>query len=163
MGGSVSVKPRSSKKSRAALMISARTRRIAAWRCDRTQRWRCSMRKSVPCSLGVIGIRRRLRDALHDLHVGHIELVAAVGALVGADFAFDDDARFLGQRLDGVEYFRRDRVFRNNALNDSRAVAKLREQKLSALAQVVEPAADGDRLAFVLADFCDGGDRGRHS
>ena len=158
MGGSVRVKPRSSKKSRAALMISARTRRIAAWRCERTQRWRCSIRKSVPCSLGVIGYGVDFGHALHDLHVGDIEFVAAVGALVGANFAFDDHARFLGQRLDGVENFGRDRVLRHDALNDAGAVAELREQQLSALAQVVEPAADGDGLALVLADFCDGGD-----
>ena len=108
------------------------------------------------------GIRIGFRHALHDLHVRNVKLVSAVGALVGADFAFDDHAGFLGQGLDRVEHFRRDRVLGHDALNHARAVAKLREQQLPALAQVVEPAADGDRLAFVLADFCDCGYRSRH-
>ena len=88
-----------------------------------------------------------------------VEFVSAGRALVGANFAFDDHARFLRQRLDRVEDFRRNGVLRHDALNDAGAVAKLRKQQLPALAQVVEPAADGDGLAVVLADFCDGGDR----
>src|SRR5208337_984322 len=43
------------------------------------------------------GIRVGLGDALDDLEVFDIELVTAGGALVGADFAGDDDARLLGQ------------------------------------------------------------------
>ena len=42
---------------------------------------------------------------LHDLDVGNVEFVAAGGALVGADFAFHDDARFLREAFDGVEDF----------------------------------------------------------
>ena len=55
IGASMSVKPRVSKKSRTALMISWRTRRIACCRFERSHRWRCSIRKSVPCSFGEIG------------------------------------------------------------------------------------------------------------
>ena len=51
------------------------------------------------------GIRIALRDALEDLDVGDIEFVASGSALIGADFAFDDDARFLGEAFDGVEDF----------------------------------------------------------
>ena len=38
------------------------------------------------------GIRVGLRNALHDLHIQHVEFVAAGSALVGANFAFDDHA-----------------------------------------------------------------------
>jgi len=111
---------------------------------------------------GSDGIGRRLGNALHDLHVRNVEFVAAGGALVGADFAFDDDAGFLGEALDGVEDFGRDSIFWNYALNDAGAVAKLGEEELAAFAEVVEPSANGDGLAFVLADFCDGADGGGH-
>ncbi len=101
------------------------------------------------------GVRIGLGHALDNLNVDHVEFVAAGRALIGADFALDDHARLLGEGLDGFEHFGRDRVFRHHALNDARAVAKLREQKLAALAQVIEPAAQRDGLAVVLSDFCD--------
>jgi hypothetical protein len=56
----------------------------------------------------------------------------------------------------------RDGVFRDHALYDARAVAKLGKKKFAAFAEVIEPSADGDGLAFVLADFCDGADGCRH-
>ena len=105
------------------------------------------------------GIGIGLGHALHDLHVGHVEFESTGRAFISADFAFDDDARFLRQRLDRIEHFRRDRILGDDTLNDAGAVAKLRKQKLPAFAQVVKPAADSDRLAVVLADFCDSSDR----
>src|SRR5208283_881915 len=105
-------------------------------------------------------IRIGLRNPLHDSHVGNIKFVAAGGSLIGANLAFDNYARLLRESLDRVKHLRRDRIFRHYTLNYPRAVAKLREQKLPALAQVVEPAPQGDRLTFVLPDFCDGGYRG---
>ena len=36
-------------------MISARTRKIAAWRGVRTHRWRFSIRNSTPCSFSEMG------------------------------------------------------------------------------------------------------------
>jgi hypothetical protein len=51
------------------------------------------MRKSTPCSLRRDGIGVGLGNALDDLDIFDIELVAAGGALVGADLAGDDDAR----------------------------------------------------------------------
>ena len=97
-------------------------------------------------------------DTLYDLDVRDVEFIAAGGALVGAHFSFDDDARFLGEAFDGVEDFGRDGVFRNDTLNDAGAVAKLGEEELAAFAEIVEPSPDGDRLAFVAADLCDHAD-----
>src|ERR1700690_356296 len=107
---------------------------------------------------GSDGIRSRFGHALHDFHVRDIEFVAARSALVGANLAFDDDAGFLGEALDGLEHFGRNRIFRDYALDDAGAVAKLGEKKLAAFAQVVEPSSDGDGLALVCADFCDSAD-----
>ena len=59
-------------------------------------------------------------DALHDLDVGDVEFISAGRALVGADFAFDDDAGFLREAFDGVEDFGRNGVLRNDALNHAR-------------------------------------------
>ena len=54
------------------------------------------------------------------------------------------------------EHFQWDGILRHDALDHARSIAKLWEQQLAALAQVIEPSAEGDRLAFVLADFCNG-------
>ena len=107
---------------------------------------------------GSDGIGICFRDALHDLDIRDIELIAAGGALIGANFAFHDDARFLGEAFDGIENFGRNGILRHYALDDAGAVAKLGEKQLAAFAQVVEPSADDDGLAFVLADFCDRAD-----
>jgi hypothetical protein len=42
-------------------------------------------------------------------------------------------------------------------LDYAAAIAKLWEQELAAFAKVIKPAANGNGLAVVLADFCDGG------
>ncbi len=89
-------------------------------------------------------IRIGLRHALNHLHVHHIEFIAAGRALVGANLTLDDQARLLRQRLDRVEYLRRDPILRHHSLNHSRAVAKLWKQQLPALAQVIQPAAQRD-------------------
>src|SRR5258706_13386357 len=107
---------------------------------------------------GSEGVRGRLGDPLHDLDVRDVEFIAPRSALVGADFALDDDAGFLGESFDSVEDFGGDGVLRDYALDNARAVAKLREQELAAFAEVVEPSANGDRLAFVGADLCDRAD-----
>src|SRR5262249_1609539 len=92
--------------------------------------------------------------ALHDLNVGDIELISAGCAFIRAYLSFDDYARFLRKALDRVEDFRRNCVFRHDTLDNARAVAELRKEQLPALAQVIEPATDRDRVAFVLSDFC---------
>ena len=49
------------------------------------------------------GVGVGLGDALDDLDVFDVELEAAGGALVGADFAGDDDAGLLGQAFECFE------------------------------------------------------------
>src|SRR5579872_7369367 len=107
--------------------------------------------------LGSDRVGRRFGHSLHDRDVHDIEFVAAVRALVGTYFAFDDYARFLRQGLDRVKHFRRNSILRDNTLNDAGTVAKLGEEQFAALSQVIKPSADRDRLAVVLADFCDSG------
>src|SRR5258708_20667288 len=102
---------------------------------------------------GSDGIWSRLGNALHDLDVRHVEFIAAGSALISADFALDDDAGFLGESFDSVEDFGGDGVLRDYALDDARAITKLREKELAAFAEVVEPSANGARLAFVGAAF----------
>ena len=50
--------------------------------------------------------------------------------------------------------------FGDDALDGSGAVAEDGEEELAGGAEVVEPAADGDGLAFVVADVGDGGEGG---
>ena len=104
------------------------------------------------------GVGVGLGDALDDLEVFNVELVAAGGALVGADFAGDDDAGFLGEAFEGLEDLGGDALDVGHALDGAGAVAKDGEEQLAALAEVVEPSAEGDGLAFMLADGGDGGD-----
>jgi hypothetical protein len=49
------------------------------------------------------GVGVGLGDALDDFEVFDVELEAAGGALVGADFAGDDDAGLLGEALERLE------------------------------------------------------------
>src|ERR1035441_2360702 len=92
------------------------------------------------------------------LDVRDVEFIAAGGALIGAHSSFHDDAGFLGEAFDGVEDFRRNGIFRHYTLNDAGAVAKLGKEELATFAEIVEPSPDGDGLAFVGADLCDGTD-----
>ena len=60
---------------------------------------------------------------------------------------------------DCIEHFRRDCAFGNHALDHATAITEYREKKFAAFAEIVEPAADGDGLAFVLTDFSNCCDR----
>ncbi len=98
-----------------------------------------------------------LGDALDDLNILDVQLKPAVGALVGADLAGDDDTGLLGQALERLKDLRRNALDVGYALDGAGAVAKDGKQELAALAQVIEPSAQSDGLAFMLAE---GGDRG---
>ena len=104
------------------------------------------------------GVGVGLGDALDDLDIFDVELEAAGGTLVGANLAGDDDGRLLREAFERFENFGRDALDVGHALDGSGAVAKDGEEKLAALAEVVEPAAERDGLAFVLAEGGDGGD-----
>src|SRR6266705_1494285 len=104
-------------------------------------------------------IRIVVRHALDNLNAGNIKFVAAGGALISTDFAFNDDAGFLGEAFYRIEHFRRNSTFGNHSLDHATAIAEDWKEELPAFAEIVEPAADGDGLAFVLADFSDCSDR----
>src|SRR5439155_16117880 len=101
-----------------------------------------------------------IRHALHYFRLRHIQLVTAGGALIGADFTGDDDARFLRQIFYLVKDFRRHGILGDYTLHQSAAVAKDGKEQLAAFAQVVQPSTDGDRLADMLAELADGGNSG---
>ena len=65
---------------------------------------------------------------------------------------------FLGEGLEGVEDVLGDGGFGDDALDGAGAVAEDGEEELAGLAQVVEPAAEGDGLADVLLEVGDGGE-----
>ena len=109
--------------------------------------------------LGRDGIRIGLRHALHHFQIFHVHLVAAGGALFGADLAGDDDGRFLGQVFDGFEQRFRQRALHRHALHQAGAVAHDGEHDLAGLAQVVKPAGDLYGFAGVLRGFGDGNSR----
>ena len=139
-------------------MISARTRKNGCLAL-RAQPEMAMLHQEIDAVLfRSDGIGIGFGDALHDLDIRDVEFIAAGSALIGAHFAFDDDARFLREAFDGVEDFGRDGVLRDDSLDDAGAVAKLREEQFAAFAEIVEPSANGDGLAFVFADFCDGAD-----
>jgi hypothetical protein len=103
------------------------------------------------------GVGIGLGDALDDLEIEDIELISARRPLVGTDFAGDDDARLLGEAFQGIEDGGRNALYVGDALDGAGAVAKDGEEELAALAEVVEPAAECDGLAFMLAEGGDGG------
>ena len=99
MGGSVSVKPWSSKKSRAAsddLGANAQDRALAG----RANPEMAMLHQEVDAVLLERDrIRIVFRDLLHDLNVGDVEFEAAGRALIGANLAAHDHARLLRQGL----------------------------------------------------------------
>src|SRR5579884_284780 len=105
------------------------------------------------------GERIVFRYSLHHFHVCDIEFISAGRAFIGANFSGDDYGGFLCQLLHPFENLRRNRSFRDDALNHTCSVAKNREEQLSALTQVVEPAANGDALPFARSNLGNGGDR----
>jgi hypothetical protein len=54
--------------------------------------------------------------------------------------------------FEGCEDLGRNALYVGHALDGAGAVAKDGKEKLAALAEVVEPAAEGDGLAFMLAE-----------
>ena len=99
-------------------------------------------------------------DFLDDGDAFDVELVAGGGAGVGADLAGDGEGGFEGELFEGVEDFFGDRGFGDDALDGAGAVAEDGEEKLARRAEVVDPAAEGDGLAFVLREGGYGGDGG---
>ncbi len=144
----------------AARMMVARTRRMADWRGVRSQRWRCSIRKSTPCSLSVMGKGSFGGDGGDDVDVLDVELVAGGGAQIGADLAGDGEGGLKLEVLEGLEDLLGHGGLGDDALDGAGAVAEGGEQKLARGADVVEPATQGDGLAFVLRERGDGGDGG---
>ena len=63
------------------------------------------------------GIRLAVGHALHHFRLRHIQLVAAGSALIGADLAGDDDARFLRKIFYLLKDFQRHGVFCDHALH----------------------------------------------
>ncbi len=100
-----------------------------------------------------------LGNALDHLYVFDVELVAAGGALVGADLSANYDARFLRQTFQRLEDRGRHAFDVGHALHGSSAVAKDGKEKLAAFTRVIEPSMEGDGLAFMLAQGRDGGKR----
>ena len=105
---------------------------------------------------GCDGVGLIFGDALVNFDGFDVELKARVGAGFGADFAGDGDGGFLGEGFEGVERFFGEGAFDGDALDEAGAVAELGEDDFAGLADVVEPAGDGDGLVRVTGGFGDG-------
>src|SRR5215813_10801338 len=95
------------------------------------------------------------RDFLQDLYRGDADFIAAGRALLGPDFADDDDAGFLCEALQGFEC---GGVFlqRNDTLHDASSITEYGEEQLAGFSQVVEPAPQRNFLAVVFSRLLDG-------
>ena len=99
-------------------------------------------------------------DSLQNFDVFDVEFEAGRGAGVGADFSGDDDAGLQGEVLQRLEDDLGNGGLGDNALDGSGTVAEDGEEELAGGAEIVEPAAEGDGLAFVRAEGGDSGDGG---
>jgi hypothetical protein len=95
-------------------------------------------------------------DFLDDVDVFDVELEARGGAGVGADFSGDGEGGLEGEVFESLEDFFGDGGLGDDALDGAGTVAEDGEEKLAGGAEVVEPAAEGDGLAFVLSEGGDG-------
>ena len=138
-------------------MISARMRRMADCRGDRTHRCRCSIRKSTPCSFSVIGYGS-------DSGTRWITWISSTssskppGARLSArtlPVTMTEDSCV--SPLSASKTFRRHALHVGHALHRAGAIAKDRKQQLARFAGVVEPSVNNDGLAF---EFAQGRNRG---
>ncbi len=98
---------------------------------------------------------RVFRRDLDDLELGHRQLEAARGALVGPDPAPDDEGGFLGQ---AVELLKEQGVLvgaEGRGLDEAGPVADEQEADLARRTLVVDPAPDLDVPAVVRGDILD--------
>ncbi len=107
-------------------------------------------------------IWHRLRHALYNLDAAYVQLKSSRRACLRSHRARHNHARFLSQPFRRVERFCM-LLLRNHALNNSRAVAKNREQQFSRLAQIVKPSANRHLRAHMLAHVLDAHHRHKHS
>ena len=91
----------------------------------------------------------------HDLELADVELEAARRPGVGAHRAGDDDGALLRQVIGASEGLVAHRRLRHDALDEPGAVAQGQEVDLAARPAVVQPAAEGHRLAGVAGDVFD--------
>src|SRR5579884_1597975 len=105
------------------------------------------------------GERIVFRYSLHHFHVCNIEFISAGRAFIGANFSGDDYGGFQCKLLHRFEHLRRNGSFWHNALDQTRSVAKNGEEELSAFAQVIKPATNGDALPIARSNLGDRGDR----
>ena len=102
------------------------------------------------------GVRVRFGHALHHLHVLNVQLIPARRTLVRTHLPRDDHARFLRQPLQLLEDFRRHALHVRHSLDRPRPIAKNGKEQLPALARVVKPPLQGDRLPLVPPNFGNG-------
>jgi hypothetical protein len=96
--------------------------------------------------------------ALQDFESFDVEFEAGGRTHIGANFAGHAEAGFKREILQRFEEFFRHRGFGDNALDGAGAVAKDGEEQLARGAQVVQPALQGNGLAFVGGECGDSGD-----
>ncbi len=116
------------------------------------------MRKSTPASLSWMGKGVSTGTFWMTVTSSTSSSKPRGSAGVGADFAGDGEAGFEGEVLQGLEDFFGDGGFGDDALDGAGAVAEDGEEKLARGAEVVEPAAEGDGLAFVGGEGGYGGE-----
>ncbi len=117
------------------------------------------LHKEVDAGLFELDGKRGLYgDFLDDCDVFDVELKAGRGAGVGADLAGDGEAGLEGEVLQRLEDLFGDGGLGDDALDGAGAVAEDGEEELARGAEVVEPAAEGDGLAFVLREGGYGGE-----
>ena len=92
---------------------------------------------------------------LQHVEMNHIQLEAARGPLVGADFASNNHGGFLREVSGRLKNFRRYGIFGDYTLNQARAIAEDGEQKLARGAQVVKPAKQRHFLTIKLGNLFD--------
>ena len=104
-----------------------------------------------PVVLGADGVLGRRRA--EDLQLLHVELELALDLAVLLHGAHDLERRLLLDVIGLLEDVGRDVPLEDHALGRARPVADLEKVQLAARAAVVEPAAQGDGLADVLAQI----------
>ncbi len=155
---STRMKPLSSSQSRIALMIVARTRRMAHCRLERSHRWRLSIRNSTPCSFGPMGYSADSWTTCRSL-TSNSKPPGMPGARWSArtvPVMISDDSS--GRRLAASNSLLRDVALEDDGLDDARAIADAQKLQLAFAGLELEPALEGDCLPDVAGDVFDADD-----
>ena len=136
-----------------ATISRLRIRKMAQGRRLRNHKWRCDIKKSIPCSLGVMGYPSGFA---HEFQRGNDQLDAARLPVDGNDLAGHNKGALLGGLVRNPPGIGINAVHGYDALHQSRTVPQHEKQQMLRAALIVQAALEYNLLPLVRSQFLNG-------